>query len=194
MKRKVLITLSILFSLGMTGLFIYYLVKHDHTRWQVALGGIFVSLLPLGLLKMKKNPFNIPIIIGYYLFLFCSLYLGSISSFYLHLKWWDSTLHFFKGMFVGFVGISLFKHWIPKEARSNVSIGILFLFVLSLAVFSSALWEIYEFVGDLTLTHTMQRGGNSDTMFDLLCGLSGGLITAIYSLIRKKRLKERCWT
>ena len=188
MKRKVLITLSIIFSLGMTGLFIYYLVKHDHTRWQVALGGIFISLLPLGLLKMKKNPFNTPIIIGYYLFLFCSLYLGSISSFYLHFKWWDSTLHFLKGMFVGFVGISLFKHWIPKEARNNVAAGILFLFVLSLAVFSSALWEIYEFVGDLTLTHTMQRGGNKDTMYDLLCGLGGGIIIAVYSLFRKRSI------
>lgn len=188
MKRKVMITLSLLFSLGMAGLFIYYLIKQDHTRWQVALGGIFVSLLPLGLLKMKSNPFNTPIIICYYLFLFCSLYLGSISSFYLHYKWWDSTIHFFKGMFVGFVGISLFKHWIPMQARNNVSTGILFLFVLSLAVSLSVLWEIYEFVGDLTLTDTMQRGGNKDTMLDLLCGLAGGLITAVYSLFRKKSI------
>ncbi|ULT55206.1 membrane-spanning protein [Neobacillus drentensis] len=188
MKRKVTISLSILFSLGMAGLFIFYLIKHDHTRWQVALGGIFVSLLPLGLLKMKNNPFNTPIIVSYYLFLFCSLYLGSISSFYLHFEWWDSTLHFFKGMFVGFVGISLYKHWVPPHTRSNVSTGILFLFVLSLAVSSSVLWEIYEFVGDLTLTHTMQRGGNKDTMLDLLCGFAGGLITAFYSLLRKRSI------
>jgi hypothetical protein len=187
-KRKVIITLSILFSLGMTGLFIYYLIKHDHTRWQVALGGIFISLLPLGLLKMKNNPFNTPIIVSYYLFLFCSLYLGSISSFYLHFKWWDSTLHFCKGIFVGFVGISLYKRWIPQQARSNVSAGILFLFVLSLAVSSSVLWEIYEFVGDLTLTHTMQRGGNKDTMLDLLCGLAGGFITAFYAIFRKRSI------
>ncbi|PLS02740.1 membrane-spanning protein [Neobacillus cucumis] len=188
MKRKVIISLSILFSLGMTVLFIYYLIKHDHTRWQVALGGIIVSLLPLILLKMKKNPFNIPIIISYYLFLFCSLYLGSISSFYLHYFWWDSTLHFLKGMLVGVVGISLFKHWIPEQVRSNVSVGILVLFVVSLAVSSSVLWEIYEFVGDLTLTHTMQRGGNTDTMYDLLCGLGGGLIIAVYSLFRKRSI------
>jgi len=187
-KRKVIITLSILFSLGMAGLFIFYLIKHDHTRWQVALGGIFVSLVPLGLLKMKNNPFNTPIIVSYYLFLFCSLYLGSIPSFYLHFKWWDSTLHFFKGMYVGFVGISLFKRWIPPQVRSGVSAGILFLFVLSLAVSSSVLWEIYEFVGDLTLTHTMQRGGNKDTMLDLLCGFAGGLITAFYSILRKKSI------
>jgi hypothetical protein len=187
-KRKVLITLSILFSLGMTGLFIYYLIKHDHSRWQVALGGVFVSLLPLWLLKMKTNPFNTPLIVCYYLFLFCSLYLGSISSFYLRFIWWDSTLHFFKGMFVGFVGISLFKHWIPMQARSNVSPWILFLFVLSLAVSLSVIWEIYEFVGDLTFTNTMQRGGNKDTMYDLICGLGGGLIIAVYSLVRKKSI------
>ncbi|WP_160721017.1 membrane-spanning protein [Bacillus sp. USDA818B3_A] len=188
MKKKVIISLSILFCLGMSGLFIYYLIKHDHTRWQVALGGILVSLLPLCLLKMRKNPFNVSIITGYYLFLFCSLYLGSISSFYLHLKWWDSTLHFFKGMYIGFVAISLFKYWIPPPARSSVSFGIIFLFILSLAVFSSVLWEIYEFVGDLTLTHTMQRGGNKDTMYDLICGFAGGLITAVLAMFRKRSL------
>lgn len=53
-KRKIIITLSILFSLWMIGLFIFYLMKHDHTRWQVALGGILISLPPLSLLKMKK--------------------------------------------------------------------------------------------------------------------------------------------
>ncbi|WML40120.1 membrane-spanning protein [Neobacillus sp. OS1-2] len=186
MKRKVIIILSILFIIFMTALFIYYLVKGDASRWQVALGGILVSALPLCLLRMKQNPFNIPIIVGYYLFLFGSLYLGSIASFYLHYTWWDSSVHFYKGMLIGFVGISLYKRLIPEKVRQDVSSGILFLFVFSLAVLAGVLWEIYEFVGDLTFTHTMQRGGNTDTMYDLLCGVAGGLIVAFYSLVRKK--------
>ncbi|MFK9092868.1 membrane-spanning protein [Bacillus salipaludis] len=188
MKRKVIIILSILFIIFMAALFIYYLIKSDSSRWQVALGGIIVSALPLLLLRMKHNPFNIPIIIGYYLFLFCSLFLGSIVSFYLHHKWWDSTLHFYKGVYVGIVGISLYKRLIPEKVRNDVSGWILFLFVLSLAVFASVLWEIYEFVGDLTFTRTMQRGGNTDTMYDLLYGVLGGLIIAVYSLIKKQKV------
>ncbi|WHY75601.1 membrane-spanning protein [Neobacillus sp. WH10] len=188
MKRKIIIILSVLFIIFMAALFIFYLIKGDSTRWQVALGGIFASALPLLLLRMKHNPFNIPIIINYFLFLFCSLFLGSISSFYLHYKWWDSTLHFYKGLFVGSVAISLYKHFIPEKVRNDVSAWILFLFVLSLSVFASVIWEAYEFIGDLTVTKTMQRGGNKDTMYDLLCGVAGGLIISIYSMIRKQKV------
>ncbi|WP_462411840.1 membrane-spanning protein [Neobacillus sp. Marseille-QA0830] len=186
MRRKIIIFFSVAFILFMAGLFIVYLMRHDSSRWQVALGGIFASALPLFLLKVKNNPFNIPILISYYVFLCCSLYLGSISSFYLHYKWWDSTLHFFKAFYVGVIGITLFKLLIPATARSGVGKSAIFLFVLSLGVLSSALWEIYEFLGDLTFTHTMQRGGNKDTMYDLLCGLGGSLVIAFYTLYRKQ--------
>ena len=188
MMRKLIIILSSIFIIFMAALFIYYLLKGDSSRWQVALGGVLVSALPLVLLRMKNNPFNFPIIISYFIFLFCSLYLGSISSFYLHYKWWDSTLHFFKAILIGVVGIALYKRLIPENVRSGVSASLLFLFVLSLAVFSSLLWEIYEFLGDLTFTHTMQRGGNTDTMYDLLCGCAGGLLIAIYSGARKQKV------
>jgi len=188
MKRKLILFSSIAFCLFMAVLFIYYLNKSDSSRWQVALGGIFASALPLALLRMKNIPFNIPIVIGYYLFLFCSLFLGSILSFYLHYTWWDSSLHLYKGLFVGFVGISLYKRMVSESVRNDISAWMLFLFVFSLAVFASVLWEIYEFVGDLTLTHTMQRGGNNDTMYDLLCGLGGGLLVSFYTIIKKQKI------
>ncbi|PGY14223.1 membrane-spanning protein [Bacillus sp. AFS031507] len=188
MKRKVIILLSVVFILLMSALFVYYLIKGDSSRWQVALGGILVSGLPLLLIFKKKNPFNLPIIIGYYMFIFCTLFLGSIASLYLHYKWWDSTIHILKGMYVAFVGITLFKLFIPKDVRNDASRWILFLFVLSLSVLASALWEIYEFVGDQTFTHTMQRGGNKDTMYDLLCGFAGGLLVSFYAFVRKPKV------
>jgi hypothetical protein len=46
---------------------------------------------------------------------------------------------------------------------------------------ASVLWEIYEFLGDQFFTHTMQRGGNTDTMLDLLFGMLGSILIAIYS-------------
>ncbi|HJV31993.1 MAG TPA: membrane-spanning protein, partial [Bacillales bacterium] len=115
-------------------------------------------------------------------------YLGSIASFYLHYKWWDSTLHFYKGILVGCVGIALFKAFIPEKARRGLSRSILFLFVLSLAVTASVLWEVYEFLGDQFFTHTMQRGGNKDTMLDLLYGMAGGILIAIYSSIKWQKV------
>lgn len=188
MKRKLIILLSVFFIIFMSALFVYYLIKGDSSRWQVAFGGIFVSALPILLIFRKNNPFNIPIILSYYLIIFCTLFLGSISSFYLHFKWWDSTLHFLKGIYVAIVGITLYKVFIPEQFRNDVSRWILFLFVLSLAVLASVLWESYEFLGDITFTHTMQRGGNTDTMYDLLCGVAGGLLVSIYCLVRKQKV------
>ena len=189
MKRKLIVGLSVVFIIFMISLVVFYLIKGDSSRWQVSLGGIFVSAIPLLLLFKKHNPFNVPLILGYYLFIFCSLFLGSISSFYLHYKWWDSTLHFYKGLYVALAGITLYKICIPEKVRDALSKWILFLFVLSLAALASVIWEVYEFLGDLTpITHTMQRGGNTDTMLDLLCGLVGGLLVAIYSLTQKQNV------
>jgi peptidoglycan/LPS O-acetylase OafA/YrhL len=185
LKRKIIIILSVLFIIFMAALFVYYLIKGDSSRWQVAVGGIVVSALPLFLLFMKNNPFNIPILIAYYLFIFCTIFLGSIAGFYLRFKWWDSPLHFYKGILVGFFAIVIYKQLIPEQMRHNVSRWIIFLFVLSLSVTAGVIWEIYEFIGDQTFTHTMQLGGNTDTMVDLICGTAGGLLTAVYSVFRR---------
>ncbi|MDQ7863518.1 hypothetical protein RCO48_28310 [Peribacillus frigoritolerans] len=93
-----------------------------------------------------------------------------------------------KVSFVGFVGIALYKLYIPQKARKDVSRWVIFLFVLSLSVTATVLWEIYEFAGDLTFTHTMQRGGNKDTMYDIILGLTGGLLISIYSSVQKLKL------
>ncbi len=101
MKKFTIIFLASAFILFMAILLVIYLVKGDTSRWQVALGGMIVGAIPIGLLFLKENPFNIPTIIGYYVFLFCSSYLGSIASFYLHYKWWDSAVHLYKGIYIG---------------------------------------------------------------------------------------------
>lgn len=78
MKRKILIVFGCIFVIFMTILFIFYLIKGESSKWQVALGGIIVSGLPVLLFFKKNNPFNIPIL---YLFIFCTTYLGSIADF-----------------------------------------------------------------------------------------------------------------
>ncbi|WP_409298669.1 membrane-spanning protein [Peribacillus sp. SCS-26] len=187
MEKKVILSLSVIFMLFMAGLFIYYFMKDDTSRWQVAAGGILVSALPLLLLFMKHPPFNIPVILAYYVFIFCSTYLGSIAKFYLHILWWDTVLHLFKGIFMGFIALCLFKIFVKPEDRKGTSPLLLFLFSLSLAASSSVFWEVYEYFGDLYYTETMQRGGNADTMQDLLAGLGGGLAAAVYAALRQRQ-------
>ncbi|WP_318618455.1 membrane-spanning protein [Priestia megaterium] len=188
MKSKIILILSISFIVFMIFLLFFYLIKGDSSRWQVALGGVLVSALPIFLLFTKVNPFPISLIVGYYIFLFSSLFLGSIEDFYNRFKWWDAVLHFYKGIFMGFVGISLYKLFIATRIQARISKWIIFLFVLSISVNATVLWEVYEFLGDLTFTHTMQSGGNTDTMYDIIIGMISGLLTAIYSMKRREKL------
>ncbi|MCT9851978.1 membrane-spanning protein [Priestia megaterium] len=188
MKSKIILILSISFIVFMLFLLFFYLIKGDSSRWQVALGGVVVSALPILLLFTKVNPFPISLIVGYYLFLFCSLFLGSIEDFYNRFKWWDAVLHFYKGIFMGFVGVSLYKLFIATRIQTRISKWIIFLFVLSISVNATVLWEVYEFLGDLTFTHTMQSGGNTDTMYDIIIGMISGLLTAIYSMKQREKL------
>ncbi|XJZ25684.1 membrane-spanning protein [Bacillota bacterium Lsc_1132] len=189
MKRTLIIILSSCFIVFMGILTIYYVIKGDSSRWQVTLGGVMVSALPLFLLLRRNEiPFPSFLIVGFYFFIFCTIFLGSIANFYMEIKWWDTTLHLYKGIFVGLAGISLYRLLVPQSARNGISTWLIFLFVLSLSVLSSVLWEIYEFIGDLTFTHTMQRGGNTDTMEDLIAGFIGALLAAVYSSIRKEKI------
>jgi hypothetical protein len=184
LKRKLIIILGVVFVLLMTVTLIIHVMHDNDSGRRVAIGGIIVSALPMMLLFLKNNPFNIPIIMGYYVFLFCATFLGATLHFYVMFKWWDMALHFYAGLYAGFIGITLYKLFIPQEVRKDVSRWILFLFVLSLGTLANTLWEIYEFTGDQTVTHTMQKGGNTDTMYDLLFGITGGLLAAIYETKR----------
>jgi hypothetical protein len=185
MKRKIILLLSTIFIIISCILFVIYLVKDDSTRWQVALGGIGVSALPLILLRKQIIPFNIPLILGYYFTLIVTLFLGSIATFYRKYEFWDSSVHFYKGIYIGFFSIALYKILVPTEYRKDVSDWILLIFILTLSTSSSVIWEIYEYIGDLLITHTMQLGGNKDTMLDLLCGFAGALVVAVYTKLQK---------
>jgi hypothetical protein len=187
LKKKTIIILSIVFVILFSCLFIFYLIKGDSTRWLVALGGMIVSPIPASLLFFKKNPFNLPIIIGYYFTLIYSAILGTIANFYFRFTWWDTSLHAYKGMYMAFVSSAIYRHFIPSYIQKDISRLFIFLFVLSLPVMVSVLWEIYEFVCDQTFTNVMQEGGNKDTMVDLISSTASALLVTIYFVCIKRR-------
>ena len=62
-----------------------------------------------------------------------------------------------------------------------------FSFSLSFAALGGVLWEIYEFSFDQLFGMTLQGGGITDTMIDLIADTLGGLSIAIWAGIRFKR-------
>jgi peptidoglycan/LPS O-acetylase OafA/YrhL len=188
LKRAVLISLAAAFMLFMAIVMIIFIIKGGRTRWLLAMSGIIVGALPLGLLFVKSNPFPTPAIIGFYFFMVWSLFFGSIMGFYMKYKWWDTPMHFYKGVYLSLIAITIYKLLIPHSERKNLSKWALFLFCLGLSMAASTLWEIWEFTGDLLVTNIMQLGGNFDTMEDLTAGFIGALLASIYAGVRKQRV------
>ncbi|MCM3791060.1 membrane-spanning protein [Domibacillus indicus] len=184
MKKKVILFLSITFAVLVTVVVIRDMLNGNFSTWPAGLGMIFCSALPIFLLFLKKHPFNLPLIISYYLFLFFTLFLGAVLKFYDRFLWWDTMLHFFGGSFSGFIGTAIYKFLLPKRLQRGVSRWMIFLFALSFSVTISVLWESAEFAG--AVIGFLQGESNKDTMTDMLAGLTGALIIARYAGLRKK--------
>jgi hypothetical protein len=183
MKRKVTIILSLIYTLFMGCLAVYYFINDESFKSLVAIGGVVCGAIPLLLSLFKKLQFNLPLVISYLIFLVGSQYLGSIRGWY-GLGWWDTFLHLLSGALIGFAGVALYERLIHRNAGKSISPWIVFWFVLSFATFGGVVWEIYEFSSDQFFDMTLQGGGNKDTMTDLIADSLGGLIIAVWSGIR----------
>ncbi|MFC7373333.1 hypothetical protein ACFQPF_16965 [Fictibacillus iocasae] len=186
MNRKVILIISLAYTLFMAAMFVVYFQKGNAHSWQVAAAGILCGAVPLVLAKFTKVKFNMPLMVSYIVFLFASQYLGSILGFY-GLGWWDTFLHLLSGVLLGFLAVALYERMTKSEARPLVSSWLPFWFVLSFAVFGGVVWEIYEFSFDQLFNMTLQGGGNSDTMVDLISDTAGGVAAAVWAFLSAKR-------
>ncbi|MED4227663.1 hypothetical protein [Neobacillus cucumis] len=190
MNRKLVMTISLLYVIFMACLAVYYHNIDQTFKSTVAIGGIVCGAVPLGLALFTKLQFNLPIVISYIIFLIGSQYFGSILGWY-GLGWWDTFMHFVSGAILAFSGIALYERLIHRDAGYEISPWFVFLFTSSFAAFGGVLWEIYEFSCDQLFGMTLQGGGNTDTMTDLIADTGGGLVIAISAFIRTKiKLKK----
>lgn len=122
-------------------------------------------------------------------FLFCSLFLGSINSFYDAIWWWDSVIHGVSGIIVSALGFSLLDI-LNNKGKQPGRLNPLFIsiFTFSIAMAVGALWEIYEFSMDSIFGMNMQKTGLVDTMWDLIFDAIGALA---YSTILYFKLKHK---
>ena len=189
-NRKIVTALCLLYILFMGALAVFYHLNDQSFKGLVAVGGMGCGAVPLLLALFTKLKFNLPLIISYIIFLFGAQYLGSILGWYRN-GWWDTFLHLISGAILGFAGIALYERLVHREARKEISSWIIFLFIVSFAALGGVIWEIYEFSSDVFLNMTLQGGGNSDTMTDLIADTVGGLIIAAWAGIRTKmKLKK----
>ena len=161
--------------------------------------GILVMALPSFIAKKFKVIVPNAIVVIYYIFLYCAIYLGEIKNFYYHIPYWDAMLHFFSGAMLGALGFILVD-LLNRDTNVKVDLSPFFvaLFAFSFALAISVIWEIYEFAFDDFLGLNMQkfrtesgtplpgREALSDTMEDMYLATLAALIPSTLGYISAK--------
>ncbi len=95
-------------------------------------------------------------------------------------------MHILSGIILGIIGNVILN----RNARKlKITKSFRFLFIVGIACIGGVVWEIFEFTVDLLFnldTQLSNGSGISDTMWDLIMDLTGGVGAAIYFLMSKK--------
>ena len=173
--------------------------------------GIIVMMLPTFISHKWKIVVPNAIVILYYIFLYCAIYLGEVRNFYFVIPYWDTILHAFSGAMLGALGFILVD-LLNKDQKVHVNLSPFFisLFAFCFALAVGAMWEVYEFSFDALLglnmqKHTTETGtalvgtaALADTMKDIIVdalaalGVSiiGGIATKKKNITTKKKQEK----
>jgi len=156
---------------------------------------LFISILVLALTFLpsfiEKNykiylPIEFELII--IIFMYASLFLGEVKSYYTLFWWWDAILHIGSGIAFGFIGF-LVLYILYKGDKIKAKPSTIAIFSFSFALAIGTLWEIFEFTLDSFLGVTLQNSSLRDTMWDLIIDGIGAFIASFtgYLYIKKER-------
>lgn len=148
--------------------------------------GFFNKILKINLSEKLK--------ISLILFIAGAQIFGTVLEFYHKFLWWDTMLHFASGVIFYFVGECVIKGLNEKTTKANISTIIIITFSIFFALSSGVVWEIFEFVVDISLGQDMQiteglsgRDAVIDTMVDLISLTLGTIIISVVDIYRKKK-------
>ena len=168
-------------------------VKSDYTLMLVqCLMAIVVMFLPSALERRFRLDIPNYMVVLYFAFLYCAVYLGEVRNFYYVVPHWDTILHGFSGAMLGalgFVLVNLLND--APNVKMSLSPGFVAFFAFCFALACGAVWEIYEYLMDGLLHMNMQhfavedgtpllgRAALLDTMKDLIVDALGALVIAV---------------
>ena len=186
------ILLQIILVIGAIGAF----WQHQWFTGTLIGGILFLTLLPSLLAKQFHVTIPAEFQIAIILFVFASLFLGEIHDYYQKIWWWDIALHTCSGFLLGIVGFLLVyllneTDQISQQPETGASMkpGFIAIFAFMFAMGVGALWEIFEFVADIVLDHTMDRAtfANDGSLQDAIVDAVGALIISIMGYRYLKR-------
>lgn len=188
---KIQLGISYLLQFILLGTIGYSLYNQQWLNAFAVLGILFLTFLP----KMLRHNFKVYLPIEFdfiaIVFVFATIFLGEIHSYYTKFWWWDIVLHSSSGFLLGIAGFVL-VYVLNQEKRmvEKMKPGFIALFGFVFAVALGAIWEIFEFSLDNIFGVHMQKSGLIDTMGDLIVDTLGAALIAVlgYFFIRKGKL------
>jgi len=120
------------------------------------------------------------------IFVFLSLFLGEINSFYVRFWWWDLLLHSFAGLILGLMGFSLVYYMNENSRDMELNPYFIAFFGFCFAVTLSVFWEFFEFSMDFFFKTNMLKSGLLDTMGDLVVSAAGAFVISLFGYLGLK--------
>lgn len=193
--RKIKFWISSVFRILLIVAAILAVFNRNWINLALSLLTLFLTFLPTIIQKKFSIEFPSEIEIVILVFIYASMYLGEIKSYYIKFWWWDLFLHTLSGIIFGAIGF----YWVyilNKERSVAIKMSPLFVavFSFSLAMSIGAIWEIFEFSMDTLFGTNMLKSGLVDTMWDLIVNTFGALLVSLlgYRYLKGNiRLSER---
>lgn len=164
-----------------TGVFLF------NGNWTDAASAALILLLMFMPAILKKRyklyiPFELEAAIV--VFVFLTLFLGSLRDFYERVSWWDMLLHFQSGILLGVAGFVLI-YTLNERKNERLALSPFFVsfFAACFSMAMGVIWEVYEFAADSFFGFNMQRSGLPDTMQDLIVNTAGAIVVAVAAYI-----------
>ncbi len=166
-------------QLIMLGAIVYAVATQSWMNVFLASGAFAVTLLPAFIRRNYRVYLPIEFDAILILFIFASLFLGEMRSYYERFWWWDLALHASAGMIMGIIGFAL-VFILNRHERIAVSLDPFFvaLFSFCFAEAIGVVWEIFEFGMDSLFGMNMQKSGLRDTMGDLIVNTVGAALVS----------------
>lgn len=162
----------------------------------VVLGNAALWLVPFVLGPLLRRYIGDSLWLLFVVFAFFASFLGTIMRFYENIWWYDLAMHTVFGYIGCLIGLFFACKLADIYALRPLFVA-LFCFCMSLMF--AALWEVFEFTGDLLLGNNAQGDpvqtvtGElfipvNDTMEDIICNLAGAVLFLLhYGLHRLSR-------
>ena len=157
-KSKKVFIVYTLFSIAIIAMAVLQLIRKNYGSFIICVLTLILYMMPYFLSKKFKICFPSGLEIMIFIFLFCSIILGEIQSFFGVFDHWDTLLHMMNGFISSAIGFSLID-LLNKTDKLHVKMSSFFVtsvaicFSMTIGVF----WEFFEYGADRLLNFDMQK-------------------------------------